>query len=205
MAGIGGKAYINRTPEQIEAFESQDPEVKRVLQRTEAWDVETINAVATEEVKALQKEYCEVISEIAELTKYTPTLTEYKILLAFTKSDLLGAGLSPTTVAKAAGVHVNDVKRAMISEEFLKLQKEFMLRMLAFRIQPIIETSYRVAMTDKGFSDRKLLLELTGMLDKSRHTAKDDITEKAVDVVKGRLDVLADRLAAKREGEIIVT
>ena len=80
-----------------------------------------------------------------------------------------------------------------------------MLRMLAFRIQPIIETSYRVAMTDKGFSDRKLLLELTGMLDKSRHTAKDDITEKAVDVVKGRLDVLADRLAAKREGEIIVT
>jgi len=118
---------------------------------------------------------------MAKTDKYKPTHAEAKLLKELLDPNNLELNVSDTCAK--AGVNRNVYYEATKKPGFNNLIKDLTLELLKSRVSKIIETSYKVAKTEKGYNDRKLLLTMANIYsDKveslnTNHNLNDDVTE----------------------------
>ncbi len=108
--------------------------------------------------------------------EYRPTKAEKKLLETLVNPDNIG--LNVEDLCAVAKISKNTYYVAMKKPEFVKLVNETTLELVKGKVSDVLNASYLYALTEKGFQDRKILLQMAGLL-----------VEKSETTVKGNLNI----------------
>lgn len=111
-----------------------------------------------------------------KVNEYRPTKAENRLLEALVNPDNVGKNVEE--MCSVAEVAKNTYYKAMKKPDFVKLVNETTLDLIKSKVSDVLNASYTFALTDKGFQDRKILLQMAGLL-----------VEKTETTVNGNLNV----------------
>lgn len=107
---------------------------------------------------------------------YKPTRAEKKLLEALLNPNNIGKTVEDLCLV--AGIGRNTYYTAMKKPDFVKLVNDTTLDLIKGKVGDILNASYLYALTEKGFQDRKILLQMAGLL-----------VEKSETTINGSLDI----------------
>lgn len=108
--------------------------------------------------------------------EYRPTKAEKKLLETLVNPDNIG--LNVEDLCAVAKISKNTYYVSMKKPEFVKLVNETTLELVKGKVSDVLNASYLYALTEKGFQDRKILLQMAGLL-----------VEKSETTVNGNLNI----------------
>ena len=107
---------------------------------------------------------------------YRPTPAEKKLLEVLVSPE--NTGKSVHDLCNLANISRFKYYQAMKKPDFVKLVNETTLELIKGKVSDILNASYTFALTEKGFQDRKILLQMAGLL-----------VEKTETTINGSLDI----------------
>ena len=107
---------------------------------------------------------------------YRPTPAEKKLLEVLVSPE--NTGKSVQDLCNLANISRFKYYQAMKKPDFVKLVNETTLELIKGKVSDVLNASYTFALTEKGFQDRKILLQMAGLL-----------VEKTETTVNGNLNV----------------
>ena len=111
-----------------------------------------------------------------KVNEYRPTKAENRLLEALVNPDNVGKNVEE--MCSVAEVAKNTYYKAMKKPDFVKLVNETTLDLIKGKVSDVLNASYTFALTEKGFQDRKILLQMAGLL-----------VEKTETTINGSLDI----------------
>ena len=126
--------------------------------------------------------------------EYRPTKAEKKLLEALINPD--NVGLNVEDMCAVAKISKNTYYTAMKKPDFIKLVNETTLDLVKGKVSDVLNASYLYALTEKGFQDRKIILQMSGLLvEKSETTVNGslNVTNPFSDLTTEELRKLASR------------
>ena len=111
-----------------------------------------------------------------KVNEYRPTKAENRLLEALVNPDNVGKNVEE--MCSVAEVAKNTYYKAMKKPDFVKLLNDTTLELIKGKVSDVLNASYTFALTEKGFQDRKILLQMAGLL-----------VEKTETTVNGNLNV----------------
>lgn len=122
------------------------------------------------------KEVMRMPKSATKANEYRPTKAENRLLEALVNPDNMGKNVEE--MCSVAEVAKNTYYKAMKKPDFVKLVNETTLELIKGKVSDVLNASYTFALTEKGFQDRKILLQMAGLL-----------VEKTETTVNGNLNV----------------
>lgn len=113
---------------------------------------------------------------VTKLNEYRPTKAEKRLLEALVNPDNMRINVED--LCAVAKISKNTYYTAMKKPGFVKLVNETTLELVKGKVSDVLNASYRYALTEKGFQDRKILLQMAGLL-----------VEKSETTVNGNLNI----------------
>ena len=107
---------------------------------------------------------------------YKPTAAEKRLLEALVNPN--SVGLPVQDLCNLANISRNTYYKTMRNPDFVKLVNETTLELIKGKVSDVLNASYTFALTEKGFQDRKILLQMSGLL-----------VEKTETTINGSLDI----------------
>ena len=107
---------------------------------------------------------------------YRQTPAEKKLLEVLVSPE--NTGKSVQDLCNLANISRFKYYQAMKKPDFVKLVNETTLELIKGKVSDVLNASYTFALTEKGFQDRKILLQMAGLL-----------VEKTETTVNGNLNV----------------
>ena len=107
---------------------------------------------------------------------YRQTPAEKKLLEILVSPE--NTGKSVQDLCNLANISRFKYYQAMKKPDFVKLLNDTTLELIKGKVSDVLNASYTFALTDKGFQDRKILLQMAGLL-----------VEKTETTVNGNLNV----------------
>ncbi|HJA91314.1 MAG TPA: hypothetical protein H9948_11055 [Candidatus Jeotgalibaca merdavium] len=105
---------------------------------------------------------------------YKPTAAEKKLLEVLINPEHLGKNV--TELCNLANVSRNKYYDAMKKQPFQELVKNTTLELVKGKIGDVLNATYKYALKEKGYQDRKVLLTMAGIYaDKTESTVKADV------------------------------
>lgn len=113
---------------------------------------------------------------VTKPNEYRPTKAEKRLLEALVNPENMRINVED--LCAVAKISKNTYYAAMKKPGFVKLVNETTLELVKGKVSDVLNASYRYALTDKGFQDRKILLQMAGLL-----------VEKSETTVNGNLNI----------------
>lgn len=93
---------------------------------------------------------------------YKPTAAEKRLLETLVNPN--SVGLPVQDLCNLANISRNTYYKTMKKPDFVKLVNETTLDLIKGKVSDVLNASYTFALTEKGFQDRKILLQMAGLL-----------------------------------------
>lgn len=93
---------------------------------------------------------------------YKPTAAEKRLLEALVNPN--SVGLPVQDLCNLANISRNTYYKTMRNSDFVKLVNDTTLDLIKGKVSDVLNASYTFALTEKGFQDRKILLQMAGLL-----------------------------------------
>lgn len=111
-----------------------------------------------------------------KVNEYRPTKAETRLLETLINPENVGKNVEQ--MCSVSNVAKNTYYKAMKKPDFVKLVNDTTLDLIKGKVGDILNASYLYALTEKGFQDRKILLQMAGLL-----------VEKTETTINGSLDI----------------
>ncbi|SKA13902.1 hypothetical protein SAMN02745116_02551 [Pilibacter termitis] len=137
---------------------------------------------------------------MTKFDRYKPTRAEKKLLETLVEPEVLG--LTVEEICKKAKVSRQTYYNAMAKPLFVQLVNDITLDLVKGKAHNVVNMAYKVALTEKGFQDRKMILQMANLYSEKTETTisgtvehthtvnplKEKTADELLEIAKGLFD-----------------